>query len=116
MKGVDVSVRAPVAGAKDALGNPVTAWGEPRTVSDVLVSAGAALDSKESNRPAGVVVSYTCVWPKSDGSSLRGCQVQVPGDSDWYNVVGDPKETPDGQMARPFRIRNRIVEVTRDDG
>jgi hypothetical protein len=116
MRGVDVSVRSPVSGQKDALGNPTVTWDKPRTVSNVLVSAGSASDSKDTNRPDGVIVTYTCVWPKSDSSSLRGCQVQVPGDSAWYSVIGDPKATPDGQMARRFRDRNRVVEVTRDDG
>lgn len=116
MKGVDVQVRAPADGTADALGNPARSWGAPRTVSDVLVQAGSTYNSNESNRPQGIVVAYTCVWPKSDTASLRGCQVKVPGDSEWYAVVGDPKATPDGQMARPFRQRNRIVEVTRDDG
>jgi len=116
MRGVDVSVRSPVASGKDALGNAIVTWSKPRTVSDVLVQAGATLNSVESNRPQGTVVAYTCVWPKSDASSLRGCQVMVPGDTAWYSVVGDPKATPDGQMARPFRIRNRIVEVAMKDG
>lgn len=116
MRGVSVDVRSPVAGkAKDALGNAVETWGEPVTVDDVLVAAGAAVDSLESNRPQGIVVSYTLTFPKSFTASLRGCQVRVPGDANWYDVVGDPKATPDGQLMRSFS-RNRIVEVTRSDG
>ena len=126
MRGVDVQVRGRVQPQTttttgesveiDALGNPVETWTEPRTVHDVLVQSGATSSSTESNRPEGVTVAYTCVWPKSDASSLRGCQVKVPDDPAWYNVIGDPKATPDGQLARPFRDRNRIVEVARDDG
>lgn len=126
MRGVDVQVRSRVPQQLttttdesvdlDALGNPMETWTVGRVVQDVLVQAGATANSNESNRPDGVTVAYTCVWPKSDASSLRGCQVKVPDDPCWYNVIGDPKATPDGQMARPFRDRNRLVEVARDDG
>jgi len=116
MRGVSVQLKSPVEGKKDALGNPAVTYGEPTTVDDVLVHAGAAADSRETNRPDGVVVSYTLYWPKASTASLRGCLVKVPGDSEWYRVVGDPKATPEGQMARPFQVRNRVVEVTRDDG
>ena len=116
MRGVAVQLKTPIDGKKDALGNAKRTYAEAVTVDDVLVHAGTAADSKESNRPEGVVVSYTLYWPKASGGSLRGCLVKVPGDSEWYSVIGDPKATPEGQMARPFQVRNRVVEVTRSDG
>lgn len=116
MRGVDVLLRKPVESGKDSLGNPVCTWSEPEVVSDVLVAVGATADSLESNRPDGVTVAYTLVWPKSHADSLRGCQVKVPGDPEWYSVAGDPKPQVDGQMLRPYNVRNRVVEAVRDDG
>ena len=115
MRGLDVEVRHPVEGAADELGNPTRSWSEPETVGDVLVGAGPTADSHEANRPDGVTVAYTLVFPRGWTGSLRGRQVRVPGDADWYSVVGDPKATPDGQLPRRF-TRNRVVEVTRDAG
>lgn len=116
MRGVDVLVRAPFAtGAADALGNPVTAWGEPMTVGDVLVQPGATSDAFESNRPEGATVVYTLAFPASFSGSLRGCEVRVPGDSAWYAIAGDPKPVLQGQLRRPLRW-NRECEAVRADG
>lgn len=115
MKGVDVLVRAPSRGAVDELGNPARSFGDPETVGDVLVMAGATSDSQESNRPDGVGVAYTLTFPASYAGSLRGCEVKVPGDDSWYGIAGDPRPTPAGQLGRPLRW-NRTAEAVRSDG
>lgn len=125
MRGVTVEFRGPAGGAlygggasagtADSLGNDAEEWGEPVEVADVLVAAGAARDSKESNRPDGIEVAWTLVVPRGFSASLRGCQVRVPGHEEWHDVIGDPMATPDGQLRRRFS-RNRIVEAARRDG
>lgn len=117
MKGVEVLVRRPVAtGDVDELGNLVRAWSEPKPVHDVLVSREVPQQVLESNRPDGMTARLVLAWPKSDHSSLRGCQVKVPGDENWYSVLGDPLPQVDGQMARPYNKRDRAVYAGRDDG
>ena len=116
IKGVSVYVRRPSTSGADWLGNPVSTWSDPETVGNVLVAVGAVVDDLEANRPEGVSVSYTLVFPKSYTDSLRGCEIQVPNDSEWYHVIGDPKPQIDGQAILSYNGRNRVVEVTRDDG
>ena len=116
MRGVDILLRRPVEGAADGLGNPARSWGEPETVAGVLVASGDTDDATASNRPHGVDVAYTLVFPKAHSGSLRGCEVKVPGDDRWYRIEGDPKKHPDGQMARPLGRWDRIAKAVASDG
>lgn len=124
MRGITVEFRGPVGcelygepaeAETNSLGDPIAEMGEPVEVADVLVSAGAARDARESNRPDGIAVAWTLVIPRSFTPSLRGCEVRVPGDPAWYPIVGDPRATPDGQLLRRLP-RNRIAEAAMRDG
>jgi hypothetical protein len=112
-----VDVRRPLATAgTDELGNPVTLWSDPEGVGNVLVAVGSTSDTGGENRPDGVRVAYTLVFPKAYAASLRGCQVRVPDDPVWYAVDGDPKPQLDGQALLPYNGRNRVVLAVSEDG
>lgn len=117
IRGVSVAVRRPLAnGSVDELGRPVTTWSEPETVDNVLVAVGATDDMLEVNRPDGITVAYTLVFPKAYADNLRGCEVRVPNDEEWYGVIGNPLPQLDGQALMPYNGRNRVVQIARDDG
>lgn len=116
IKGVAVNVRRPIADGVDELGNPVSTWSEPDDVANVLVAVGATADTLEENRPDGITVAYTLVFPSTYTESLRGCEIQVPNDESWYSVIGDPLPQIDGQALIPYNGRNRVVQIARDDG
>lgn len=94
---------------RDDLGEPV--FGE-QTREEVrcVVCPGAASDM-DATRPEGVAVAYTLHFPKTYSGSLRGCSVEVRGET--YDVVGDPQRTTEAATPGPF---NLTVEVTRADG
>lgn len=85
--------------------------GEPvREAVRCVVCPGATSDM-DATRPEGVTVAYTLHFPKTYAGSLRGCSVEVRGET--YDVVGDPQRTTDAATPGPW---NLAVEVTRADG
>ena len=75
-----------------------------------VVCPGATSDM-DATRPEGVAVAYTLHFPKTYSGSLRGCSVEVRGET--YDVVGDPQRTTEAATPGPF---NMAAEVTRADG
>lgn len=117
IKGTVVHVRKPVNSDEvDELGNPVTTWSEPETVSGVTVARDNPVEALEANRPYGVTSSCTLTFPKSYTESLRGCEIQLPGDETWWRVLGNPLPQIDGQTLMPYNGRNRVVRIGVDDG
>ncbi len=103
-----VVVVRPTVG-RDDLGEPVDA-GASREEVRCVVCPGATSDM-DATRPEGVTVAYTLHFPKTHVGSLRGCSVEVRGET--YDVVGDPQRTTDAATPGPW---NLAVEVTRSDG
>lgn len=103
-----VTVIRPTAG-RDDLGEPVET-GTSREAVRCVVCPGATSDM-DATRPEGVAVAYTLHFPKTYSGSLRGCSVEVRGET--YDVVGDPQRTTEAATPGPF---NLTVEVTRADG
>ena len=103
-----VVVVRPTVG-RDDLGEPVDAVASREEVRCV-VCPGATSDM-DATRPEGVAVAYTLHFPKAYAGSLRGCSVEVRGET--YDVVGDPQRTTDAATPGPW---NLAVEVTRADG
>lgn len=103
-----VTVIRPTAG-RDDLGEPVET-GTSREAVRCVVCPGATSDM-DATRPEGVAVAYTLHFPKTYSWSLRGCSVEVRGET--YDVVGDPQRTTEAATPGPF---NLTVEVTRADG
>lgn len=103
-----VVVVRPTVG-RDDLGEPVDA-GASREEVRCVVCPGATSDM-DATRPEGVTVAYTLHFPKTYAGSLRGCSVEVRGET--YDVVGDPQRTTDAATPGPFDM---AVEVTRADG
>lgn len=103
-----VTVIRPTA-IRDDLGEPT--FGEPsREGVDCVVCPGATADM-DATRPEGVTVSYTLHFPKTYTGELRGCSVEVRGET--YDVVGDPRRTTEAATPGPW---NMAAEVTRADG
>lgn len=94
---------------RDDLGEPT--YGAP-TREDVrcVVCPGASSDLG-AERPDGAAVSYTLHFPKTYTGELRGCSVEVRGET--YEVVGDPQRMTDAATPGPFDM---AVEVRRADG
>lgn len=103
-----VTVIRPTAG-RDDLGEPVET-GTSREAVRCVVCPGATSDM-DATRPEGVAVAYTLHFPKTYSGSLRGCSVEVRGET--YDVVGGPQRTTEAATPGPF---NLTVEVTRADG
>lgn len=94
---------------RDDLGEPVEVGAEREEVRCV-VCPGATSDM-DATRPEGVAVAFTLHFPKTYAGSLRGCSVEVRGET--YGVVGDPQRTTEAATPGPF---NMAAEVTRADG
>ena len=94
---------------RDDLGEPV--FGEPTREEVRCVVCPGATSDMDATRPEGVTVAYTLHFPKTYAGSLRGCSVEVRGET--YDVVGDPQRTTDAATPGPW---NLAVEVTRADG
>lgn len=103
-----VTVIRPTAG-RDDLGEPVET-GTSREAVRCVVCPGATSDM-DATRPEGVAVAYTLHFPKTYSGSLRGCSVEVRGET--YDVVGDPQRTTEAATPGPF---NMAAEVTHADG
>lgn len=85
--------------------------GEPTREEVRCVVCPGATSDMDATRPEGVTVAYTLHFPKTYAGSLRGCSVEVRGET--YDVVGDPQRTTEAATPGPF---NMAVEVTRSDG
>lgn len=94
---------------RDDLGE--TTEGEPVREDVRCVVCPGATSDMDATRPEGVTVAYTIHFPKTYAGSLRGCSVEVRGET--YDVVGDPQRTTDAATPGPW---NLAVEVTRADG
>lgn len=94
---------------RDDLGEPVET-GTSREEVRCVVCPGATSDM-DATRPEGVTVAFTLHFPKTYAGSLRGCSVEVRGET--YDVVGDPQRTTEAATPGPF---NMAAEVTRADG
>ena len=103
-----VTVIRPTLG-RDDLGEITE--GEPTREEVRCVVCPGATSDMDATRPEGVTVAYTLHFPKTYAGSLRGCSVEVRGET--YDVVGDPQRTTDAATPGPF---NMAVEVTRADG
>lgn len=109
LTGEAVCVIRPTEGT-DELGEPIE--GEPtrETVENVLVTPGATQDM-EASRPDGIEVAFTLGFPKTYTESLRGCFVEVRGNT--YEVIGSPEAyTPENISG----LWNLTVEAKRTDG
>ena len=93
---------------RDDLGEPVET-GTSREAVRCVVCPGATSDM-DATRPEGLTVAYTLHFPKTYSESLRGCSVEVRGET--YDVVGDPQRTTEAATPGPF---NLTVEVTHAD-
>lgn len=109
LAGQTITVRRPAHEGFDDMGEQIVRFVDEE-VADVLVAAGATLDSRESNRPHGTSVEFTLAFPKTYSKSLRGCRVVIEGEE--FEVIGDPRAHP---AHCPTRW-NRKAEVTRLDG
>ncbi|BBH49873.1 hypothetical protein Pcatena_04600 [Parolsenella catena] len=94
---------------RDDLGEPTL--GEPTREAVRCVVCPGTTSDMDAPRPEGVTVAYTLHFPKTYSGSLRGCSVEVRGET--YDVVGDPRRTTDAATPGPW---NLAVEVTRADG
>lgn len=94
---------------RDDLGELV--FDEPTREEVRCVVCPGATSDMDATRPEGVTVAYTLHFPKTYAGSLRGCSVEVRGET--YDVVGDPQRTTEAATPGPF---NLTVEVTRADG
>lgn len=103
-----VTVLRPTVG-RDDLGEITE--GEPVREDVRCVVCPGATSDMDATRPEGVTVAYTIHFPKIYAGSLRGCSVEVRGET--YDVVGDPQRTTDAATPGPW---NLAVEVTRADG
>lgn len=103
-----VVVVRPTVG-RDDLGEPTLA--EPTHDEVRCVVCPGATSDMDATRPEGVTVAYTLHFPKTYAGSLRGCSVEVRGET--YDVVGDPQRTTGAATPGPW---NLAVEVTRADG
>lgn len=111
MKGETVVVLRREQTGTDAFNEPVYEWTET-AVEDVLTSPGPRSDLDDSNRPDGVLVAWTCHFPKAFTGSLRGAQIKVRADVP-RAVIGDPQPYMDANT--PGRW-NRPVELEGADG
>lgn len=57
-------------------------------VDNVLVAPGSTADVTDTTRPYGTRASFTLGFPKTFNQPLRGCSVEVRGNT--YQVIGDP--------------------------
>ena len=89
---------------------PVTVV-RPSIERDDLGEPVGATSDMDATRPEGVTVAFTLHFPKTYAGSLRGCSVEVRGET--YDVVGDPQRTTEAATPGPF---NMAAEVTRADG
>lgn len=103
-----VTVIRPTLG-RDDLGEITE--GEPTREEVRCVVCPGVTSDMDATRPEGVTVAYTLHFPKTYVGSLRGCSVEVRGET--YDVVGDPQRTTDAATPGPW---NLAVEVTRADG
>lgn len=90
IRGVTVTVKAPVYGEPDRFGDLTKTYTESQ-VGNVLVSPGST-SLLDASRPEGARVAYTLHFPKTFTGSLEGCIVTLP--SPWagdYRVIGDPR-------------------------
>ena len=92
-----VIVEFPQFGASDSFGDAETNW-VSETVKGVLIAPDGAVgmagkddDYGSATRPQGVKATYVLYIPKTWNKPLRGARVTVPGESEPFGVVGDPK-------------------------
>lgn len=104
-----VTVRRPVSGEPDEMGEPTTVW-EEEEVPGVVTHPGSTSDLEEA-RPDGVSIARTFHFPKAYSKSLRGCLISYAGRS--YRVVGDPEPYPDADSPG---LLNRTVGAEATDG
>ena len=74
MRGPNIIVRLLAQGAQDRLGNEVETWGEPQTVSNVLIGNPETADI-EAARTYGYTAQLTLHFPKTWTTSLMGALV-----------------------------------------
>lgn len=109
ISGETVTVVRPTVTRND-IGEPT--YGEPeRTAIDGVAVAPGATADLDAGRPEGVTVAYTLHLPKTYQEPLRGCAVEVRGET--YRVVGDPKPYTAANTPGPW---NYTVEVEKADG
>ena len=93
----------------DDLGEPIGLEASREAVRCV-VCPGSTSDLG-ADRPNGVQVAYTLHFPKTYRGDLRGCSVEVRGET--FSVVGDPMRTAEAATPGPW---NMAVEVARAEG
>lgn len=111
LTGETVIVSRRVEAGLDRFKEPVYQF-VPTPVEDVLVAPGPRNDLPDGNRPDGVMVAWTCHFPKTFTGSLRGAMVKVR-DDELRKVIGDPQPYTDANT--PGRW-NRPVELEGTDG
>jgi hypothetical protein len=110
MRGVDVTVKRPVEGELDSMGEPSVMW-ESEIVSNVLVAPAESERIEQDGRARGTDDIANVYFPKSYTARLKGCKVTLRGE-DW-DVIGDPQ----GYMADISPTAwNRRVSVRKVEG
>lgn len=111
LTGERVVVERPTQTGVNSHQQPVYSW-VPETVENVLTASGPRTDIPDTARPAGVVVVWTCHFPKTYTQPLAGCRVSVRG-GEPLKVIGDPETFMDVNTPGDW---NRPVELRRADG
>lgn len=110
-KGRTITVRPVVFGDKDAYGNQERSYGEPVSVSDVLIAPADPVSEIEDGRPYGTSIAYSLYVPKGVDVPFRGARIEIDGEE--FDVLGDPRPYP--AELTPGK-RNLVVKVVRHDG
>ena len=110
IRGETVAVRHVEGTTTDRLNVKVPVYGDPVTVSNVVV-VPATLDEADYLRPDGIRVTYTLHFPRGYSRALRGARVTVRGEE--YGVVGEPQPYTEGNVRGPWTMP---VSVGRADG
>lgn len=105
---VSLYVRERVLGAKDRLGNAVTAYKDPIRVDGCLFAPTGAQDLGEE-RPNGAKCAYVAHFPKSATVNLAGALVSYDQKT-WMHVVGEPMEFPHNCVKTPWATKI-VLEV-----
>lgn len=105
-----LTVREPVAGPDDEVGDATTSWAE-HSWPVHGIAPGAMAEPKEPNRDASVV-AWTVYAPASAYTPTGNAEVLVDGR--WHPVVGHPDDWTRGPWCNP--VAGVAVELRRVDG
>lgn len=113
MRGETVTVIRHTTTGVDEYGNPV--HGETvEDVANVLVQPPSMGEPSDADRPDGIRVDATLLFPRTyGGGSLRGCGIFIRDEPTPYRVIGDPMPVDGGMTPTDW---NMSVPVARGEG